>query len=72
MTNVLTVYINQHEFFIVSFFEFFVTCNAIKNVWLANVKSFSGRNRKHIYFIESETETVEVLLAISEVLQVTS
>ena len=72
MTNVLTVYINQHEFFIVSFFESFVTCNAIKNVWLANVKSFSERNRKHIYFTESETETVEVLLAISEVLQVTS
>ena len=72
MTNVLTVYINQHEFFIVSFFESFVTCNVIKNVWFANVNSFSGRNRKHIYFIESETETVEVLLAISEVLQVTS
>ena len=41
MTNFLTVYINQHEFFLMSFFESFVTCNIIKIAWVANVNNFS-------------------------------
>ena len=39
MTSILTVYINEHEFFL-SFFESFVTCNVIKIAWVANVNNF--------------------------------
>ena len=48
MTNVLTVYTNQHEFFLMSFFESFVTCNIIKIAWVASVNNFSVTLR---YFI---------------------
>ena len=41
MSNYLAVYINQHEFFLMSFFEFLVTCNVIKITWVANVNNFS-------------------------------
>ena len=48
MTNVFTVYINQHEFSLISFFESFVTCNVIKIEWVANVNNFSGTVRYYI------------------------
>ena len=48
MTNVFTVYINQHEFSLISFFESFVTCNVIKIEWVANVSNFSGTVRYYI------------------------
>ena len=41
MSNFLTVYINQHEFLLMSFFESFATCNVIKIAWVADVKYFS-------------------------------
>ena len=41
MTDLLTVYINQHEFCSMSFFEYFVTCNVIKIAWVANMNNFS-------------------------------
>ena len=48
MSNFLAVYINQHEFFLMSFFESFVTCNIIKIAWVTNLKNFSMTLR---YFI---------------------
>ena len=48
MNNFLNVYINQHEFFLMSFFESFVTCNVLKISWVANVCNFSVTLR---YFI---------------------
>ena len=52
ITNVLTVYINQYEFFLMPFFESFVTCNVIKIAWVANVNNFSVTLR---YFILTAT-----------------
>ena len=52
MINVLTLYTNQHEFFIISFFEPFVTCNVIKSAWVAKVNNISVTLR---YFILTAT-----------------
>ena len=52
MTNILTVYMNQHEFYLMSFFEYFVTCNATKIAWVVNVNNFSVTLR---YFILTST-----------------
>ena len=41
MSNFLTVYINQHEFLLMSFFECLVTCNVKKIAWVADVNNFS-------------------------------
>ena len=42
MSNFLTVYINQHEFLLMPFYESFVACNVIKIAWVAKVNNFSG------------------------------
>ena len=39
MSNFLTIYINEHEFFL-SFCQSFVTCNVLKIAWVANVNNF--------------------------------
>ena len=41
MSNFLTAYINQNEFFLMPSFETFVTCNVLKIAWVANVNNFS-------------------------------
>ena len=45
MSNFLTVYTNHYEFFIMSFLESFVTCNALTISWVASVNIFSVRLR---------------------------
>ena len=52
MTNVLAAFINQHEFFLMSFFESSVTCNVIKISCVANVENFNVTPR---YFILTAT-----------------
>ena len=42
MSNFLTVYINQHEFLLMPFYESFLTYNVIKIAWVAKVNNFSG------------------------------
>ena len=45
MSNFLTVYINHCEFFLMSFLESFVTCNALTISCVASVNIFSVRLR---------------------------
>ena len=39
MRNFLTVYINQHEFLLMSFFECLITCNVKKIAWVVDVNN---------------------------------
>lgn len=48
VSDFLTVYVNLHEFSVMSFFESFVTFNILEIAWLANVCKFSVTMR---YFI---------------------
>ena len=48
MSNFSTVYINQHEDLLMSFFESFVTRNVVKIAYVAEVTNFSVTPR---YFI---------------------
>ena len=40
MSNISTVNLNQHEFFLKSFFESFVTCNVLKNCMSSQCEQF--------------------------------
>ena len=48
ISNFLTVYINQHEFFLMSFFESFVACNFLKIGCVASDNMFSVTLRSFI------------------------
>ena len=53
MSNFLTVYINHCEFFLMSFLESFVTCNALTISCVASVNIFSVRLRILFFFFLS-------------------
>ena len=59
MSDIFTVYINQDEFFLMPFFESFLTCNVLEIAWVANVNNFSVTLR---YFILIATYVTKCLL----------
>ena len=53
MSNFSTIHINQREFFLMSLFESFKTCNVLNIYWVANVNNFSAilYSNHHLYIL---------------------